>query len=85
MKHAGPESLARLAPLLQRLRGMAGLQERRPGIFYRRGGAFLHFHEDPAGLFADAKLEGRGFQRFAVDTDEQQAQLLQSVRQMLSA
>lgn len=85
MKHAGPDTLARLAPLLQRLRGMAGLQVRRPGIFYRRGGAFLHFHEDPAGLFADAKLEGRGFLRLAVDTDEQQEKLLQAVQRVLSA
>ena len=85
MKHAGPDTLAQLAPLLHRLRGMPGLQERKPGIFYRRGGAFLHFHEDPAGLFADAKLEGRGFQRFAVDTGEQQAGLLEAVAQVLQA
>lgn len=79
MKHAGPESLAQLALLLQRLRGMPALQERKPGIFYRRGAAFLHFHEDPAGLFADAKLAGREFQRFSVDTGEQQERLMQAV------
>ena len=84
MKHAGPEALAQLAPLLHHLRGMPGLQERKPGIFYRRGSAFLHFHEDPAGLFADAKLEGRAFQRLAVDTAEQQARLVQAVARILS-
>lgn len=85
MKHAGPDTLARLAPLLQRLRGMAGLQERKPGIFYRRGGAFLHFHEDPAGLFADAKLDGRGFQRFAVGTAEQQLHLATTILEALGS
>lgn len=83
MKHAGPEALARLKPVLLQLRGMPGLQERKPGIFYRRGGAFLHFHEDPAGLFADAKLEGRTFQRLPVDSAEQQAQLMAAVRQVV--
>lgn len=83
MKHAGPDTLTRLQPLLQQLRSMPGLQERKPGIFYRRGGAFLHFHEDPAGLFADAKLEGRAFQRLAVDSAEQQAHLVAVVRQVV--
>ena len=32
-----------------------GLTERTPGTFYRRSRAFLHFHADPAGIFADVR------------------------------
>lgn len=85
MKHAGPDTLAMLDGLLKQLRGLPGLQERKPGIFYRRGSAFLHFHEDPSGLFADAKLEGRTFQRMAVDSAVQQALLLSAVKHVLDS
>ena len=71
MKHASPTSLAQLEPLLARIRTLAGLVERKPGIFYRRSSAFLHFHEDAAGLFADAKLEGMEFERMPVSTAAQ--------------
>ncbi|HLY53999.1 MAG TPA: hypothetical protein VKS60_00495 [Stellaceae bacterium] len=55
MKHAGPETLERLAPLLAAVRARSELVERRPGVFYRKSRAFLHFHEDPEGLFADIR------------------------------
>jgi hypothetical protein len=64
MKHAGKETLATLAPLLERLRGMPGLVEKSTGVFYLRSKAFLHFHEDPAGIFADVRLGGVEFERF---------------------
>ena len=66
MKHAGAATLARLGPLLTRLRSIEGLVERRPGIFYLRGRAFLHFHEEPAGVFADIRLDGEEFRRVAL-------------------
>jgi hypothetical protein len=73
MKHAGPAAVAALEPLLVRLRALEALGERTPGIFYRRSNAFLHFHEDPAGFFADVKIDGE-FQRFrATDPAEQDA------------
>ena len=80
MKHASPASLERLAPLLEQLRGVAGLVERTPGSFYRRSAAFLHFHEDPSGLFADVKLNLVDFERLPVNTHAQQAALLRAVR-----
>lgn len=36
---------------------MPGLFERSRGVFYRRARAFLHFHEDPTGLFADVRVD----------------------------
>jgi hypothetical protein len=65
MKHAGPAALTELEGLLAALRARAGLREPRLGVFYRRGKAWLHFHEDPAGLFADLRC-GAEWQRFCV-------------------
>jgi hypothetical protein len=85
MKHAGPASLAQLAALLGRIRALGHLTERKPGTFYLRSGAFLHFHEDPKGLFADLKLDGKTFVRFAVDSAAQREELLSSVQRALAA
>lgn len=63
MKHAGADTLRQLEPLLRRLRSIPKLVERKPGTFYLRSSAFLHFHEDPAGVFADIKLNGTSFER----------------------
>ena len=84
MKHASHTSLYRLAPLLEQLRAISSLIERTPGCFYRRSSAFLHFHEDPAGLFADAKLNLVSFERLPVNTREEQSALLRAVRVALS-
>lgn len=65
MKHAGEAALDRLEPLLAAVRRLPGLKERSRGIFYKGGTAFLHFHEDPAGLFADLKV-CREFERHDV-------------------
>ena len=67
MKHAGPDALDQIEPMLAKIRKLEGLKEPRRGTFYRGSSAFLHFHEDPAGMFADIKLDG-DFQRFRVTT-----------------
>jgi hypothetical protein len=79
MRHASTATLEQLAPLLERLRRVPGLVERKPGTFYYRSSAFLHFHEDPAGLFADAKLSSSLFERHRVSTRAGQAALLKAV------
>lgn len=77
MKHAGAEALDQLEPLLAELRGLPNLREKSRGIFYRKGQAFLHFHEDPKGLFADVRdISGRGFERIDVTGAEGRAELL---------
>jgi hypothetical protein len=68
MKHAGPAALDQIEPLLERLRAMGGLKERARGVFYWKSRAFLHFHEDPAGLFADLRrAEDDDFDRLQID------------------
>ena len=84
MKHAGPNALDELEPLVAAIRGLAGLKQR--GVFYRKGRAFLHFHEDPAGLFCDVRLEpGEDFTRREVSTAAQRKVLLAEVAAVLDA
>jgi hypothetical protein len=79
MKHAGAQTLAQLEPLLLKLRAVHGLVERKPGTFYLRSSAFLHFHEDPAGVFADVKLHGSSFERLPIRTPQDHALLVEAV------
>ncbi len=80
MRHATPDDLVPIEPLLKDLRSVSGLVERTPGVFYRRSRAFLHFHADPSGLFADIRLQGEDFERIPVDSPTAQAALLGQVR-----
>ena len=83
MRHAGEAALDRLDGLLQRVRRQhPQLKERKRGAFYRGGQGWLHFHEDPAGLFADLKIEGQ-WTRFAVDTAVERKVLLQRLEKTL--
>jgi len=74
MKHAGAAALQALGELISAVRAR-GHKERSPGVFYRRGRAWLHFHEDPAGLFADLR-PGSDWQRYRVSDPEERARLL---------
>lgn len=67
MKHAGPAALAQLEPLLAEIRSLDRLVEKKTGVFYRKGKACLHFHEDPTGLYADIRTRGADFQRLCLD------------------
>jgi hypothetical protein len=82
MRHAGPAALAALDELIIAIRGRGGLKEPRPGIFYRQGRAWLHFHEDKAGLFADLRT-GTEWRRFRVSDKEEWAKLLKVVERSL--
>jgi hypothetical protein len=84
MKHAGPATLARIAPLLDELRDRASLREMRPGVFYLKSRAFLHFHDDPSGIFADVRLSD-DFVRLPVTTSSEQSDLLERIADCLSA
>ena len=83
MRHATPDDLVELEDLLASLRALDGLFEKKPGTFYRRSRAFLHFHADPGGLYADVRLEGDDFERRPVHTRGQRNGLLRDVRAAL--
>jgi hypothetical protein len=79
VRHAGQDAIRRLEPLLVRLREREELKEKGPGTFHLRSKAFLHFHEDPAGLFADVRLDDADFARHRVSTRREQADLLRRI------
>jgi hypothetical protein len=82
VKHAGPKALDALDGLIAAIRARDGLKEPRRGVFYRRGKAWLHFHEDPAGLFADFR-EGADWTRLRVSTAAERKKLLAMVDRCL--
>jgi hypothetical protein len=84
MRHARPEDLVPLAGLLTSLRALDGLTERSPGTFYRKSNAFLHFHADAAGMFADLKEHGE-FVRYRATTKREQAALLRRATRALTS
>lgn len=81
MKHAGPAALDALEPLLARVRALPGLKEKTRGAFYLKSRAFLHFHEDSAGLFADVRLTGDDFTRLRVSEPAEQEELMRRLRE----
>jgi hypothetical protein len=83
MMHAGSTALDHLANLLDDLRQLPALKEKSRGVFYRGSKPFLHFHEDPTGLFADLR-RGALFERFPVSTASDRAEFLSLVRLALS-
>ena len=84
MKHAGTEALDRLEPILKEIRRLGGLKERKRGAFYCGPIAFLHFHEDPAGFFADLKTGGE-FVRFPINSTPETQTFLRRARAALIA
>ena len=82
MRHAGPAALDVLDHLLALVRGRADLREKQRGVFYRKGKAWLHFHEDPDGLFADLRV-GEDWQRFPVSDADGRAALLAVIDRLL--
>lgn len=85
MKHAGVAALDDLEPLLGALRKLPRLTEKKRGIFYVGSKAFLHFHEDPAGPFADLKTSLKGdYERFRVRTVAERARLVTLAQRALA-
>ena len=80
MRHARGQDLDRLESLLAELRTLPGLVEKKHGVFYRKSRSFLHFHEDPKGMFADI---GDPDERIDVTEAAGQARLMAAARQRL--
>jgi hypothetical protein len=85
VKHAGPSAIAELEALLHELRAIPGVVEKKPGVYYRKSRALLHFHEDPTGLYADVREADGDFARHRVQTKVERARLLRLVRSLVVA
>jgi hypothetical protein len=82
MRHARDQDLDRVEGLLAELRTLPGLVEKKRGVFYRKSRAFLHFHEDPKGMFADISDPD---ERIDVTEHTGQAALMAAARKRLGA
>ena len=81
MAHADEAALQPLLPLLRQLRAIPGLREMKPGIFYLKGSAFIHFHDEAGALVADLKKAGgSGFDRYPVDAPPGQRKLVDDAK-----
>lgn len=86
MRHARDEDLDRIEPLLVRLRQLGTLKERKRGCFYFKSRGFVHFHEDPKGMFADLRqVDARDDRRMKVDTLKEQDALVTQARKVLTS
>jgi len=79
VKHVSTAGLDELDDLLLELRRVDGLIEKKRGVFSRGSRAFLHFHEDPSGLYADIRIDGE-FERMRVTTKAERKRLLSVAR-----
>ena len=84
MRHARSDALDQLEDLLATLRTLPELREKSRGSFYRGSRGFLHFHEDPAGLFVDVRLHD-DFERLRVSTKAERAAFIRLVKKALAA
>jgi hypothetical protein len=75
MRHAREAALDTIEDLLVKIRKHQSLTERKRGAFYKKSAGFVHFHEDPAGMFGDLKVGGE-WQRFRVTTRVEQKRFL---------
>jgi hypothetical protein len=84
MRHATDAALDRLDDVLQQVRRRHPvLKERKRGAFYHDGQGWLHFHEDPAGLFADLKIAG-AWSRQPVNSAAERKALLDRLAETLA-
>jgi len=83
MKHAGPDALDKLEPLLKKLRTLPALKEKSRGAFYRGSRAFLHFHEDGDAFYADVRLKD-DFERLPATNEKHRDALLKKVERALA-
>ena len=82
MKHASETTLVLVAELLAAIRARNVLTEKKPGIFYRKGQAFLHFHEDKASMFMDIR-DGADWLRLPATGAGAEQQCLQALDRVI--
>jgi hypothetical protein len=84
MRHARDEDLDRIDDLLAQVRTLPGLKEKKRGTFYWKSRGFLHFHEDPKGMFADlCGGHGGSDERIEVTDAAGQERLMAAARRRL--
>ena len=84
MKHATSETFARIPELLEAIaQYVPPLKEKKKGTFYYKSSAFLHFHDDPSGIFADLKVN-KEWVRYDVTSKKDWPLLMSQIEQQLN-
>jgi hypothetical protein len=83
MKHASDKKISTMDRQLEEIRKRTGVTEKKPGAFYRKGEALLHFHEDPKGAYADLKSAGQ-WVRFRVETQAEWKKLFAELDKVMA-
>jgi hypothetical protein len=84
VRHARDADLDRIEDLLAQIRTLPGLKEKKRGCFYWKSRGFLHFHQDPKGMFADLAGPDRMDLRIDVTEPAGQAALMETARRRLA-
>ena len=84
MAHTKPSDLRDITELLEELAALPGLTQRKPGIFYRKSGGFLHFHDKDGLRWADVKTSA-GWQKVEVPFNPSRAACARLLRAAKSA
>ncbi len=79
MKHASEKTLSSIKDVLKSIRQNKFLKEKKKGVFYKQSQAFIHFHEDLGGLFADLKTNNE-WKRFPVNTRNEKEHFLKEAK-----
>jgi hypothetical protein len=80
VRHITPTGLDGIETLLDDLRRIPCLVEKKRGVFYRKSKAFLHFHEHGDDVYADCRLDGSEFARLRVTTKRERDALVRAIR-----
>lgn len=83
MKHAGNQALDTLEDVLAKIREQPGLKEKKRGVFYLKSSAFLHFHEDKLGMFADVRTSN-GWMRYPITRSEHRVSFLHEIERLIA-
>ena len=81
MKHASEKALSTVEDQLTQIRAL-NLKEHSPGVFYLKSRPFLHFHEDPSGIYAHDRVDAE-WERFAVADPSEWRKLLKRINDAL--
>jgi hypothetical protein len=84
VRHVDDNDLDELEPLLEELRKLPQLRERKRGTFSRGSRAFLHFHADEDDFYVDVRLD-TSFERMRVTGSADRAEFLEQVRRSLQS
>ena len=79
MRHVNEADLDQLEPLLEQLRTIDGLRERKRGAFMHKSRSFLHFHAHGDEFFADVRFAD-DFERFPATTATQRRELVRAIK-----